>query len=144
MSNDCLIQLQIFYQLQKLNNNVNTKFESCLGSSPTRIEILHCLYNADEISQSALQKEVNIDNAAVTRHLKQLEAAGLISRRKKAEDNRVTLVSLTEGGREEITVSLQAKKSFIEQTLNGFSSSEQETLLDMLSRLSKNVSTVEI
>lgn len=83
MSNDCLIQLQIFYQLQKLNNNVNTKFESCLGSSPTRIEILHCLYNADEISQSALQKEVNIDNAAVTRHLKQLEAAGLISRRKK-------------------------------------------------------------
>ncbi|TRZ35655.1 MarR family transcriptional regulator [Niallia circulans] len=144
MRDNCVIQLQIFYQLQKLNNNVNSKFESCLGSSPTRVEILHQLYNADEISQSALQKEINIDNAAVTRHLKQLETAGLVARRKKAEDNRVTLVSLTSSGREEITASLQAKKRFIDQTLSGFSAGEQETLLDMLSRLSKNVSTVEM
>lgn len=45
---------------------------------------------------------MNIDNAAITRHLKQLEANGMIVRRKNPDDNRITLVSLTEEGRNKI------------------------------------------
>ncbi len=45
---------------------------------------------------------MNIDNAAITRHLKQLEANEMIVRRKNPDDNRITLVSLTEEGRNKI------------------------------------------
>ena len=34
------------------------------------------------MSQKALQQQVNIDNAAITRHLKQLEERDVVSRRK--------------------------------------------------------------
>lgn len=41
---------------------------------------------------------MNIDNAAITRHLKQLDTNEMIVRRKNPDDNRITLVSLTEEG----------------------------------------------
>jgi len=144
LSNNCLIHLQIFYQLQTLNKNLTCKFESCLGSSPSRIEILQQLYHNEEISQKELQQRVKIDNAAVTRHLKQLEAASMIVRRKKAEDNRITLVELTEAGRNAIKESLQEKEQFIAQTFKDFTEEELQTFLKMLSKIGSNVASVEI
>lgn len=144
LTKDCSTSLQIFYQLQLLNKNMVVQFEHCLGTSPSRIEILKQLFHLEEISQSDLQKEINIDHAAITRHLKYLESASLITRRKKQEDNRVTLVSLTSKGREEIKASLVEKEEFIKQTLNGFSEQELQTFLQMLSKISNNVSTVNV
>ncbi|GKU81952.1 MarR family winged helix-turn-helix transcriptional regulator [Niallia sp. NCCP-28] len=144
MSNTCSTHLQIFYQLQTLNKNLACKFESCLGSSPSRIEILQQLYHNQEISQKELQKMVKIDNAAVTRHLKQLEAANMVARRKKADDNRITLVCLTEDGRNAIKESLQEKEQFIAQTFKDFSEEELQIFLKMLSKIGTNIASVEI
>ncbi|MFT8319960.1 MAG: MarR family transcriptional regulator [Bacillus sp. (in: firmicutes)] len=144
MTNLCSLKLQIFYQLHVLNKELNTKFETCLGASPSRIEMLQQLYHVEEISQTDLQKMVKIDHAAVTRHLKQLEATEMISRRKKAEDNRVTLVCLTKHGRNVIEASLKEKEQFIRQTLNEFSEQEMQLLLKMLSKIGDNVSKVKI
>ena len=74
--------------------------KGCTGMSQSRLDILQ-LFEVGEISQKALQQEVNIDNAAITRHLKQ-EANEMIVRRKNPDDNRITLVSLTEEGRNKI------------------------------------------
>ena len=38
--------------------------------SQSRLELILQLFEVGEISQKALQQEVNIDNAAITRHLK--------------------------------------------------------------------------
>lgn len=46
-----------------LNKQISSKFESCTGISQSRHDILYQLYKVDEISQTALQKEVNIDSA---------------------------------------------------------------------------------
>ena len=81
--------------------------------SQSRLELILQLYEVDEISQKALQQEVNIDNAAITRHLKQLEANGMIVRRKNPDDNRITLVSLTEEGRNKIQA-FQVEKNVLQ------------------------------
>ncbi|WP_019913781.1 MarR family winged helix-turn-helix transcriptional regulator [Paenibacillus sp. HW567] len=130
---------RVFELLQGLNKAVTPKFERCAGISPTRLRLLHELFQVDEISQISLQKQVDIDAAAVTRHLKSLEDSGMISRRNNPADNRVTLVTLTGQGREKIRSYREEKSRFISSLLSGFNEQERITLADMLARLQHNI-----
>jgi DNA-binding MarR family transcriptional regulator len=133
----------ILRHLNDIYKQLSPKFERCTGISQSRLDLLHKLMEVDEISQRSLQREVNIDNAAVTRHLKQLEAKGMISRRRNPDDNRITFVSLTDDGRERIASLCQEKKRFIAQMLKDFSPDEQEMLSDLLLRIQKNVKDIQ-
>ncbi|MFC4779057.1 MarR family winged helix-turn-helix transcriptional regulator [Paenibacillus sp. GCM10023252] len=131
---------KILYQLLFLNKQISPKFERCTGISPTRLELLHHLVQADEISQTTLQREVNIDLAAITRHLQQLEAAGMVERRKSTSDNRMTLVRLTDKGREQIISYRIEKDEFVNKLLHGFNDEECQQFAAMLSRMQHNLS----
>lgn len=113
-----------------------------MGISQSRHDILYQLYQVDEMSQTALQKEVKIDGAAITRHLKQLEANGMIIRRKDPDDNRFTLVSLSAPGREQIIASQAEKARFVTLMLKDFNETERKALTEMLIRIQKNISEV--
>lgn len=130
---------RIFELLQGLNKGISPKFERCAGISPTRLRLLHELFQVDEISQISLQKGIDIDAAAVTRHLRALEENGVISRRNNPADNRVTLVSLTEQGRAKMDQYRQEKNRFISSLLMDFNDQERTVLIDMLSRLQNNI-----
>ncbi|MDM5189026.1 MarR family transcriptional regulator [Bacillus sp. DX4.1] len=142
MTNSCSKEAIILYKLHFLNKEISSKFEGCTGISQSRLELLHQLYQVDEISQKALQKEVNIDNAAITRHLKQLEANEMISRRKNPNDNRVTLVSLTDYGRNKISSFQEEKERFAASALKDFNEEERDELLNTLNRIQKNINEV--
>ena len=108
---------KILRYINDIYKQLSPKFERCTGISQSRLDLLHKLMEVEEISQRALQQEVNIDHAAVTRHLKQLEVKGMVSRRKNPDDNRITLVRLTNEGRERIQALCQEKKEFVAQVL---------------------------
>ncbi|USB32310.1 MarR family transcriptional regulator [Paenibacillus sp. YPG26] len=129
---------QIINLLNALGNKISPKFERCTGISSSRFEILHQLDRIPEINQSMLQKAINIDSAAITRHLKQLEADGLVSRRKNPEDNRVTFVQLTDEGRKHIEGYKVEKLSFIHQIFKDFSEDEIDSLASLLERMQNN------
>ncbi|OPA80836.1 transcriptional regulator [Paenibacillus selenitireducens] len=133
-------QATLLSSMHMLNKQISAKFEKCTGIGQSRLGILHYLYQVEEMSQTTLQKEVNIDHAAITRHLKQLEASGMVARRKSAEDNRVTLVCLTEEGRSKILHYQNEKDHFIQQMLSGFSKDELNLLADMVERMNQNIS----
>ncbi|AZB43037.1 MarR family transcriptional regulator [Bacillus sp. FJAT-42376] len=130
---------EIVFRLYEINKRTNPKFEACTGVSQSRLELLLKLYETEEINQSTLQKKVNIDHAAVTRHLKQLEEKGVIIRRKNPEDNRFTYVRLTEEGREKIAAYKEEKQRFVSDVLQGFNAEERTLLLKMLARIQENV-----
>lgn len=130
----------IFNQLQGLHRQISSVFERCAGISASRLQLLHQLYRVEEISQTSLQKTLGIDSAAVTRHLKQLEISGMVTRRMSPEDNRFTLVQLTEEGRQKILAYTKEKEQFLGDMLQNFEEKEQEQLLDMLRRLNQNMS----
>lgn len=52
------------------------------------------------LTQSVIQRQLKIDNAAVTRHLKSLETQGYVVRRRNPQNNREIVVSLTNGARQ--------------------------------------------
>ncbi len=142
LTNSCSKEAIILYKLHFLNKEISSKFEGCTGVSQSRLELLRHLYQVDEMSQKELQKEINIDNAAITRHLKQLEANGMILRRKKPSDNRITLVSLTDYGRQKISFYQEEKKRFVTSMLKDFCEEERELLLDMLNRIQNSIKEI--
>ena len=133
-------QEKILHLLKGLSNQISPKFERCTGISSSRYELLHQLYETDEINQSTLQKAVNIDSAAITRHLKQLEIKGMVTRRRNPDDNRVIFVRLTDEGRKQIIGYKKEKITFVNQMLHDISSEELETLSNMLNRMQNNIS----
>lgn len=139
----CSEEGEILYQLQSLHKVIGTKFEARTGISQSRLELLAVLFYVDEISQSDLQKKVNIDGAAVTRHLKQLEAKEMVTRRRKPEDNRIILVRLTEQGRERIEASKKEKERFIKEMLAGVSEEERSMLKNVLSQMQNNIENMK-
>lgn len=139
MTSSCLKQSLILYKLHLVNKEISSKFEGCTGLSQSRLELLYQLYQVEEISQKELQKEVGIDNAAITRHLKQLEANEMVSRRKKSTDNRVTLVSLTNYGRNAFSSFREEQERFASSVLKGFTEEERDELLHVLDRIQKNI-----
>lgn len=130
---------RIFELLQALHKGISPKFERCAGITPTRFRLLHELFQVSEISQITLQKTVDIDAAAITRHLRGLEESGMIARRNNPADNRVTLVSLTDQGREHINAYREEKTKFISSLLTGFNEQERTVLAEMLTRLQYNI-----
>lgn len=143
LSNSTIEDEKIITRLYEIHRRTAPKFESCTGISQTRLELLHELYEVEEISQRALQKKVNIDHAAVTRHLKQLEEKGMIIRRKDPKDQRFTYVSLSEDGRTRIVHYREEKERFISGVLHDFSAEERNVLLDMLTRIQHNIEKFE-
>ncbi|CAM3875714.1 MarR family winged helix-turn-helix transcriptional regulator [Mesobacillus thioparans] len=137
MDNELIIQ-----RFSEINKMAMAKFERCAGISPSRLEILRELYHSEEITQRALQKKINIDHAAVTRHLKQLEDNGMIIRRKNPEDQRFTFVQLSEEGKRKVSAYCEEKQRFISSLLKGFSQKENEVLLQMLTRLQQNIEEI--
>lgn len=132
----------IIQRMFELNKKAMPKFERCTGISQSRLEILRELFEAEEITQRALQKKVNIDHAAVTRHLKQLEESGMVQRRKNPEDNRFTYVQLTDEGKRRVAAYCEEKQRFISNVLKGFSKEESSALLEMLTRIKENIEEI--
>jgi DNA-binding MarR family transcriptional regulator len=132
----------IFQRMFELNKKLTSKFERCTGISQSRLEILRELFFAEEITQRALQKKVNIDHAAVTRHLKQLEENGMVLRRKNPEDNRFTYVQLTDEGKRKVAAYCEEKQRFMSNVLKGFSEEESSKLLDILTRIQENIEEI--
>lgn len=133
-------QEQILHLLKGLNNQISPKFERCTGISSSRYALLYQLYQVDEVNQSTLQKAVNIDSAAITRHLKHLESDGMVVRCKIPSDNRVTLVRLTEEGRKRIEASITEQSNFVNKMLHDFSEDELVALANMIRRMQHNIS----
>nr|WP_260632928.1 MarR family transcriptional regulator [Paenibacillus xylanexedens] len=139
MSKDWSQESTLLYEMYRVNNAINTTFDTYISISQSRFEILALIYKEIEISQGDLQKKVTLDKAAVARHLKQLEDHKIVSRRKKDEDNRIILVQLTDYGRELIETSQKEKEHFAQELLTDISDTELTLLRKILVQLNKNV-----
>jgi len=133
----------IIDKIQNFYIQLTSKFGHCTGVSPSRFRLLQKLYHVDEINQTTLQKELQIDSAAITRHLKQLEKDGIVTRRMNPDDNRFTLVRLSDLGRQEIVAYREEKILFMTQMLQGFSEEEQKLFSNMIERMQDNINHIK-
>jgi DNA-binding MarR family transcriptional regulator len=100
-------------QIARVYYEILPVFERYVGMGKARWGILILLWRAGELSQATLQQRLRVDGAAITRQVKQLEEEGLVLRRSDPQDNRFTLVDLTETGRQ-LMASLAGKREAFE------------------------------
>ena len=128
---------KLFYQIKLVNQEITTKFEKETGFSITRYELIMFLKEHGKSPQSTLQNALKIDSAAVTRHLKVLEDKHYVTRERNKANNREVLVSATAQANEALAsceTHYDANSNKIHLPL---SQAEEETLLDLLTRLVK-------
>lgn len=70
MDDGCSERAILLAQMHGLCKQMNQKFEATLQMSATKVEILYRLSCAGEQNQQALQRSLDLDAAAITRHLK--------------------------------------------------------------------------
>ncbi|HBM3723640.1 TPA: MarR family transcriptional regulator, partial [Listeria monocytogenes] len=79
----------------------------------------------------------------ITRHLKRMEAQGLIVRKKQDENKRYTYLFLTSAGEAELATLLLEKEKFQNGALEAFSEEEVSALLKSVTKMMNNVEKME-
>lgn len=118
--------------------------EQVTGMSQTRLDILHELFHAEELSQADLQQHLGVEGPVITRIVKQMEAEGLVTRRADPNDNRYTLVSMKpeiraqrySGGMTNFRDALGAR------IMAGLDENERANLLRMIELIARNLEEV--
>ena len=94
--------VNLLHDLKVLERKIAHIFEKRLGISLTRLQIIKYLYEVDIATPKQLSKILEIDAAAITRHLKKLEEAGYIKKCRNKENNREIFVEITAASKNKI------------------------------------------
>ncbi len=114
-------------------------FQRKVGMSQARLQTLGLLFRYGEMSQSELQRHLDVDGASVTRQVKQMEAEGLLARRPDPADNRFTLVALTPAGQERLREVARTAQAFTSQCLEGVSDEDLDCARNLMVRVRANL-----
>jgi DNA-binding MarR family transcriptional regulator len=99
---------------------------------------LRALWQQEGLTHSELAEWLNVSPATITNMLKRMERAGLVERRRDTEDERVSHVYLTEGGRDIQGAVERTWRELEKQTFAGFSLEELDLLGQFLLRIQEN------
>jgi DNA-binding MarR family transcriptional regulator len=126
-------------------NEVLRVFADHVGASPTRIYILSLLYHRTEMTQAELKRQLRLDPAAISRHLRSLEEDGIVSRKVNPEHRRQVLVSLTEDGYRYLADLAAAKERLEGQLFDelGISPQEHAIVLQVLHKIDKRLVEIQ-
>ena len=129
-------------QLAQTSKTVGRAFNDALaeagGSLPVWL-ILTTLRGEAHASQQELARAIGVEGPTLTRHLDQLEAAGLVRRVPHPDDRRAIRVVCSESGLELHRRLLEVVIAFNRRLTQGFGSAELEALRSSLGRLEANV-----
>lgn len=101
--------------------------------------ILASLWQREGVTQTELAGQFHVQAATVTNMLQRMEQAGLIERRKDAEDQRILRVYLTDAGRDIRDQVYVAWSKFEEQAFAGLNAEERNLLHRLLLRIHHNL-----
>jgi len=88
--------VKLLHEIKLLERKVTNIFEGKLGISLTRFQIIKYLYEVEVATPKQMAQILEIDAAAITRHLKKLEEGGYVRKRRNEDNNREVLVEITQ------------------------------------------------
>ncbi|HFU4054479.1 TPA: MarR family winged helix-turn-helix transcriptional regulator [Streptococcus suis] len=136
---------RLLYQIKLADEAVTGLFEKRLGISLTRYQLLQHLLEDYPCSQQTLQEKLQIDRAAITRHLKILEDKGYIQRERNPENQREMLVQPTQLALTDLQVHPPAHHQAVKAAMaNILSESEEEQLSQLLEKLVSGLQNLSV
>jgi DNA-binding MarR family transcriptional regulator len=103
--------------------------------TPEQYWLLRVLSRTGPLSIGELANELGIAMSSATSACKRLEKAGLLTRERRVEDERIVQVMLTEQGRAQIDLWRQRKREALTQLLKVLDEREQQEFQHMLERV---------
>lgn len=83
---------------------------------------------------TALAASTQLDTSTVSRHVTQLEQAGLVERSQDPDDRRAQRVGLTEEGRTQLAASTARRRALLTRSLDGWDAADLADLERLLDR----------
>ncbi len=144
MAQDPLVGLdsRLGFWLREVSNLLHGRFADALAArdvTPPLWAILITLKRGEADAPAALARRLDADPAAMTRRLDQLEAKGLIRRRRSTEDRRCVGIQLTEQGEALVPELADISSRLTDDALDGVSEGERTRLLRALRRMHQNL-----
>jgi DNA-binding MarR family transcriptional regulator len=98
------------------------------------------LFVQDGMTQSEIGEQLAVQGATITNILQRMEEAGLVTRRRDEEDNRLVRVNLTEAGRERERAITEQFLKLERAVFEGISDSDRVVLRQLLNQMLRNMS----
>ena len=131
---DCI---ELLYNLKILDKKLIDLFEKKIGISLTRFQIIKYLHEVCFTTSKQLAQSLEIDAAAITRHLRILEQEGYVIKRRNEFNNREIFVELSQKALDEIG---RCEKETNVRDLIGeeFTTEDLQNLVQLLNKFNKN------
>jgi DNA-binding MarR family transcriptional regulator len=103
--------------------------------TPEQYWLLRMLRRRGALSISELAEALGVTGSSVTTACKRLEKAGLVTRERQSEDERMVRVNLTAQGHEHVQAWGDQRRAIVVQWLSALEAGQQEALQQLLERL---------
>ena len=124
--------------MKVLERKIAYIFEERLGISLTRFQIIKYLYEVDVATPKQLSNILEIDAAAITRHINKLEKAGYVEKSRNKANNREVYVRITEISKNKIDHCTE--ETDISQIIgNEFTDEDLKQLIVLLKKFNNNL-----
>lgn len=129
--------IELLYNLKILDKKLLDLFEKKIGISLTRFQIIKYLHESSFCTSKQISQTLEIDAAAVTRHIKILENEGYVVKRRNENNNREILIELSEKAIEDI-YRCEQETNVQDIIGNEFTEKDLKDLVILLNKFNKN------
>ena len=112
-----------------------------LGLHPGQELLLMLLWERDGQSQRDLTRTIGLDHSTVVRSLQRLEASGLVTRARSVADGRLSVVFLTDRGRDLRAQTMAAWDELERRTVAGLTAEERSRFVALARTIAAGLDT---
>lgn len=134
------IAAQISDVRTKINGYLLRELQNCgiTGLAPSHGAILNHLFHNEVVSMKDLAKAVRRDKSTVTTLVGKLIAGGYVEKVASVDDQRSTLVRLTQKGEEFRPVFMEISEKLLNRIWQGIDAKEQKEVVRILKKIGDN------
>lgn len=130
--------VKLLHDLKILEIKVTNIFEKRLEISLTRFQIIKYLYEVEIATPKQIAQLLEIDPAAITRHINKLEEGGYVKKRRNEQNNREVFVELTQYSKNKVDQCV--KETDIRQFIGPeFTDEDFKQLVKLLNKFNNNL-----
>jgi MarR family transcriptional regulator, organic hydroperoxide resistance regulator len=131
---------ELLAQLCTAYRALSDSFLDQIAMHRAQTSVLCKLFHQDGITQSEIAQQLSIQGATVTEMVQRMEDAGLVTRRRDPDDNRLVRVYLTDAGQEKERAIREQFAKLESTVFAGFYAHEQQAARTLLTRMLQNMS----
>ena len=137
-SDSYLLDEQIGFLLRKANQRHRAIFSKLIGEAlaPTQFATPVSLYFEGPTSQNLLGRRTAMDSATITGVINRLSQHKIVSKSSAPEDDRLSIIELTNSGRVMVLGLIADGIKITEETLEPLTQAEARTLINLLKKIS--------